>query len=55
MSLKKFIKYLDATQKGKLPILRPPVIEVKENSMRIDSATRLNLELTRSIHTGSRQ
>ena len=48
-------EYLDATQKGKLPILRPPVIEVKENSMRIDSATRRNLELTRSIHTGSRQ
>ena len=48
-------EYLDATQKGKLPILRPPVIELKENSMRIDSATRRNLELTRSIHSGSRQ
>ena len=48
-------EYLDATQKGKLPILRPPVIELKENSMRIDSATRRNLELTRSINTGSRQ
>ena len=48
-------EYLDATQKGKLPILRPPVIELKENSMRIDSATRRNLELTRSITTGSRQ
>ena len=48
-------EYLDATQKGKLPILRPPVIELKENSMRIDSATRRNLELTRSINTWSRQ
>ena len=48
-------EYLDATQKGKLPLLRPPVIELKENSMRIDSATRRNLELTRSINTGSRQ
>ena len=48
-------EYLDATQKGKLPILRPPVIELKENSMRIDSATRRNLELTRSINTGSKQ
>ena len=48
-------EYLDATQKGKLPILRPPVIELKENSMLIDSATRRNLELTRSINTGSRQ
>ena len=48
-------EYLDATQKGKLPILRPPVIELKENSMRIDSATRRNLELTKSIHSGSRQ
>ena len=48
-------EYLDATQKGKLPILRPPMVELKENSMRIDSATRRNLELTRSINTGSRQ
>ena len=48
-------EYLDATQKGKLPILRPPIIELKENSMRIDSATRRNLELTRSIHSGARQ
>ncbi len=48
-------EYLDATQKGKLPLLKPPVIELKENSMRIDSATRRNLELTRSINTGSRQ
>ena len=48
-------EYLDATQKGKLPLLRPPVIELKKNSMRIDSATRRNLELTRSINTGSRQ
>ena len=31
------------------------MIELKENSMRIDSATRRNLELTRSINTGSRQ
>jgi DNA mismatch repair protein MutS len=48
-------EYLDATQKGKLPILRPPMVELKENSMRIDSATRRNLELTRSINTGARQ
>ena len=47
-------EYLDATQKGKLPILRPPVIELKENNMRIDTATRRNLELTKSINTGTK-
>ena len=47
-------EYLDATQKGKLPILRPPVVELKENNMRIDSATRRNLELTKSINTGTK-
>ena len=47
-------EYLDATQKGKLPILRPPIIELKENNMRIDTATRRNLELTKSINTGTK-
>ena len=47
-------EYLDATQKGKLPILRAPVVELKENNMRIDSATRRNLELTKSINTGTK-
>ncbi len=47
-------EYLDATQKGKLPILRPPVVELKENNMRIDSATRRNLELTKSINAGTK-
>jgi DNA mismatch repair protein MutS len=43
------VDYLDITQKGKLPLLKHPVIETPDTSMRIDAATRRNLELTRTI------
>ncbi|GGA18830.1 DNA mismatch repair protein MutS [Neptunicoccus cionae] len=43
------VDYLHITQKGKLPLLKPPVAEATDTSMRIDAATRRNLELTRTI------
>lgn len=47
------VDYLDITQKGKLPLLRPPVRETIEQVMQIDAATRRNLELTHAL-TGGR-
>jgi len=47
------VEYLDITQKGKLPLIRPPVREAESRTMQIDAATRRNLELTRSM-TGGR-
>ncbi len=44
--------YLDLTQKGQLPMLKPPVRERVGKVMRIDAATRRNLELTRSLSGG---
>ena len=41
------IDYLELTQRGRLPLLRPPVRETAGGQMRIDAATRRNLELTR--------
>ncbi|MEE9388194.1 MAG: DNA mismatch repair protein MutS [Paracoccaceae bacterium] len=46
------VDYLDITQKGKLPMLRPPVQERSETVMQIDAATRRNLELTRNLSGG---
>jgi len=43
------INYLQETQKGKLPKLRYPKLVFEENSMMIDSATRRNLELNRTL------
>ncbi len=43
------VDYLDLTQKGKLPLLRPPRREEPAGVMQIDAATRRNLELTRSL------
>jgi DNA mismatch repair protein MutS len=43
------VDYLDITQKGKLPLLRPPVQEQSDAGVHIDAATRRNLELTRSL------
>ncbi len=43
------VDYLDLTQKGKLPLLRPPRREEPGGAMQIDAATRRNLELTRSL------
>ena len=45
--------YLDLTQRGKLPLLRPPVLELAGQGMQIDAATRRNLEITTSL-TGGR-
>jgi DNA mismatch repair protein MutS len=45
-------EYLDITQKGKLPLLRPPLREAVAGVMQIDAATRRNLELTQSLSGG---
>jgi DNA mismatch repair protein MutS len=44
--------YIALTQKGRLPLLRPPRREARGGVMRIDGATRRNLELTRSLAGG---
>ena len=44
--------YLEITQKGRLPMLKPPLREAAGGVMRIDAATRRNLELTRSMSGG---
>ncbi len=44
------LNYLELTQKGKLPLLRPPVRETQNQTVEIDSATRRNLELTRALN-----
>lgn len=46
------VDYLEITQKGKLPLLRPPVREAMGGTMQIDAATRRNLELTASLSGG---
>ncbi|MFP4303879.1 MAG: DNA mismatch repair protein MutS [Rhodosalinus sp.] len=46
------VDYLDLTQRGRLPLLRPPVREAAARAMQIDAATRRNLELTRSLSGG---
>ena len=47
-------EYLEITQKGNLPLLRPPVQEGQAAAMQIDAATRRSLELTHAM-TGGRQ
>ncbi len=46
------VAYLDLTQRGKLPLLRPPRRETQTATVQIDAATRRNLELTRSLSGG---
>lgn len=46
------VDYLELTQKGKLPLLRPPKRETTAGTVHIDAATRRNLELTRSLSGG---
>ncbi|MCU9848112.1 DNA mismatch repair protein MutS [Defluviimonas sp. WL0024] len=46
------VDYLDLTQRGKLPLLRPPVKEMPGGSVQIDAATRRNLEITQSLSGG---
>ena len=43
------VEYLTITQKGNLPLLRPPVQENASKIMQIDAATRRNLELTTTL------
>ena len=47
------VDYLELTQKGNLPLLRPPVREIEAGVVQIDAATRRNLELTHALN-GSR-
>jgi DNA mismatch repair protein MutS len=46
------VDYLELTQRGKLPLLRPPVAEAQGGTMQIDAATRRNLELTVGVAGG---
>ncbi|MEM8541926.1 MAG: DNA mismatch repair protein MutS [Pseudomonadota bacterium] len=46
------IDYLEITQKGNLPLLRPPTREAQTRVMQIDAATRRNLELTHTLSGG---
>ncbi len=45
-------EYLEITQKGNLPLLRPPVFEAEAANMQIDATTRRSLELTASMNGG---
>ncbi|MEM7500040.1 MAG: DNA mismatch repair protein MutS, partial [Pseudomonadota bacterium] len=44
--------YLELTQRGALPRLKPPVRETASGAMRLDAATRRNLEIARSLSGG---
>ncbi len=46
------VEYLDITQKGNLPLLRPPEMESAGGAMQIDAATRRNLEITHALAGG---
>jgi len=46
------VEWLEITQKGNLPLLRPPVQEYSHATVQIDAATRRNLELTKSLSGG---
>ncbi|MDW3223703.1 MAG: DNA mismatch repair protein MutS [Paracoccaceae bacterium] len=46
------LQYLEITQKGKLPLLRPPQKEAETRTVQIDAATRRNLELTKTLSGG---
>ncbi len=46
------VEYLEITQKGHLPLLRPPVQEGQSSAMQIDATTRRSLELTHALGGG---
>ncbi|MEO3414684.1 DNA mismatch repair protein MutS [Roseovarius sp. CAU 1744] len=46
------VEYLEITQKGKLPLLQPPIREDHAQVLQIDAATRRNLELTHALSGG---
>lgn len=46
------VEYLEITQKGNLPLLRPPQQDSQSKVVQIDAATRRNLELTAGLSGG---
>ncbi len=46
------VDYLDLTQRGRLPLLRPPVLELAGGIMQIDAATRRSLEIVQGSGGG---
>ena len=44
------VDYVELTQKGKFPLIKPPVQVATSEVMSIDAATRRNLELTRTMN-----
>jgi DNA mismatch repair protein MutS len=46
------VDYLALTQKGRLPLLRPPVAEAAGGFLAMDAATRRNLEITQGLSGG---
>jgi DNA mismatch repair protein MutS len=46
------VDYLDLTQRGNLPLLRPPVHEDPGGLVQIDASTRRNLEITAALSGG---
>ena len=46
------VDYLDLTQRGRLPLLQPPLREDASRAMQIDAATRRNLELVSNLSGG---
>ena len=46
------VDYLEMTQRGRLPLLRPPVREHAGTLMQIDFSTRRNLEITQALSGG---
>ncbi|MEO1680956.1 MAG: DNA mismatch repair protein MutS, partial [Pseudomonadota bacterium] len=46
------VGYLELTQKGRMPLLRPPVREEAHETIAIDAATRRSLELTEALSGG---
>lgn len=46
------VDYLHLTQRGRLPLMRPPVKELQGGTLQIDAATRRNLEITSALSGG---
>ena len=46
------LDYIEITQKGRVPLIRPPQRETMGGSVQIDAATRRNLELTHALSGG---
>ncbi|MGR3484308.1 MAG: DNA mismatch repair protein MutS [Paracoccaceae bacterium] len=53
-ALSALLNYLELTQKGRLPLLRPPIREGEASHVTLDAATRRSLELTRAQDGGRR-